>query len=146
MPDDRRLSVPGGGGSPSPPSYGPGNVNEQQLVHLSRDSDLPPYEQIRSQIAAQIEEGRLVSGERLPSIRALAEALGVAPGTTARAYAHLEAAGLVESRARHGTRVVGPESARTAVAERAQDFIAAARQAGLDQAGAAAIIEKLWHP
>ena len=67
----------------------------------------PPYEQIRSQIAAYVDAGLLAEGTRLPTMRALAADLGVATGTVARAYAELEAAGLVASRRRTGTVVTG---------------------------------------
>ncbi|WP_299953360.1 GntR family transcriptional regulator [uncultured Modestobacter sp.] len=70
-------------------------------------SPIPPYEQIRSQIAGHVGSGLLTDGARLPTIRALAADLGVAPGTVARAYTELEAAGLVVSRRRVGTVVVG---------------------------------------
>ena len=70
-------------------------------------SPTPPYEQIRSQIAAYIGAGLLADGARLPTMRALAADLGVATGTVARAYSELEAAGLIASRRRTGTVVVG---------------------------------------
>jgi DNA-binding transcriptional regulator YhcF (GntR family) len=47
--------------------------------------------------------GELAPGHRLPTVRRLAEDLGVAPGTVARAYRELEASGLVETRGRNGT-------------------------------------------
>lgn len=62
-----------------------------------------PYAQIRDQVAAQAREGTLTAGTRLPAVRALAGELGVAVNTVARAYRELEAAGLVETRGRHGT-------------------------------------------
>lgn len=60
----------------------------------------PPYEQLRARIAALVHAGDLVEGDRLPTVRGLAEQLGVAPGTVARAYAELETDELVEGRAR----------------------------------------------
>ena len=74
-------------------------------------SPTPPYEQIRSQIATYVQSGVLADGARLPTIRALAADLGVATGTVARAYAELEAAGLVASRRRTGTVVTGGPAA-----------------------------------
>lgn len=46
-------------------------------------------------------------GTRLPTVRSLARTLGLAPGTVARAYRELEAAGVVETRGRAGTVVAG---------------------------------------
>ena len=64
-------------------------------IILSNSSDKPIYEQITSQMKAQILSGALPSGEKLPSIRALARDLRVSVITTKRAYDELEAAGLL---------------------------------------------------
>ncbi|WNV75527.1 GntR family transcriptional regulator [Geodermatophilus sp. DSM 44513] len=95
----------------------------------------PPYEQIRSQIAAYVDAGLLAEGARLPTMRALAADLGVATGTVARAYAELEAAGLVASRRRTGTVVTGgrPSApARDRLQRQADDLAVQARTAGVD--------------
>ena len=49
----------------------------------------------------------LPPGTRLPTVRALAETLGVAANTVARAYRELEHAGVVTTRGRSGTVVNG---------------------------------------
>ena len=54
-------------------------------ILLSNTSDKPIYEQISSQVRSQIISGVLAAGERLPSIRALADGLGVSVITTKRA-------------------------------------------------------------
>lgn len=66
-------------------------------IIISNSSGKPIYEQISSQIGAQILSGALEAGERLPSIRALADGLGVSVITTKRAYSDLEGEGLVET-------------------------------------------------
>lgn len=66
-------------------------------------SPVPPYEQVRGQIADLVALGSLPPDTRLPSVRQLAADLGLASGTVARAYRELETAGLVEGRGRHGT-------------------------------------------
>jgi DNA-binding transcriptional regulator YhcF (GntR family) len=90
------------------------------MDHLTRaitldtgDGD-PPYEQIRAQIAAQVAAGELPPGTKLPTVRALAETLGIAPNTVARAYRELEHAGVVTTRGRNGTVVNGDGSDRAA--------------------------------
>ncbi|NCD16354.1 MAG: GntR family transcriptional regulator [Actinobacteria bacterium] len=95
-------------------------------------SGVPPYEQIRTQIASLIATGALPAGTRLPTVRDLATDLGVAVGTVARAYRELEAAGLVTSRRRTGTVVaaggtVGDAPVQAAVSA----LVAAARRSGL---------------
>ena len=95
----------------------------------------PPYEQIRSRIAAYVDAGLLAEGARLPTMRALAADLGVATGTVARAYAELEAAGLVVSRRRTGTVVTGSRPAVPAeqrLQRTADDLAAQARASGVD--------------
>lgn len=73
-------------------------------VHVDTASPVPPYEQIRAQLAALITTGRMPEGERLPTVRQLAADLGLAAGTVARAYRELEAASLIRTRrgAGHG--------------------------------------------
>jgi GntR family transcriptional regulator len=104
-------------------------------------SPTPPYEQIRSQIAAHVAGGLLATGDRLPTMRALAADLGVATGTVARAYAELESTGLVASRRRTGTVVTGvPGPAEDEVRRTATQLAAQARDAGLDGETVLAIV------
>lgn len=62
-----------------------------------------PYEQLRAQIAGRARSGALPVGHRLPTVRALAEELGLAANTVAKAYRALEGDGVVETRGRNGT-------------------------------------------
>ncbi|MFF3613744.1 GntR family transcriptional regulator [Streptomyces sp. NPDC002580] len=106
-------------------------------VRVDTTSQVPPYEQIRAQLAALIRTGRLAEGGRLPTVRQLAADLGLAPGTVARAYRELEAAELIRTRRGAGTRVAGlPSGARTHDADRlttlVRDFTSAARALGAD--------------
>lgn len=64
-------------------------------IILSNSSDKPIYEQIASQVKAQILSGTLAAGAKLPSIRALASDLGASVITTKRAYADLEQLGFI---------------------------------------------------
>ena len=66
-------------------------------IIITNSSDKPIYEQITSQIKASILSGELVEGQRLPSIRALANDLRISVITTKRAYADLEAWGFIET-------------------------------------------------
>jgi DNA-binding transcriptional regulator YhcF (GntR family) len=81
------------------------------MLEIDPDSAVPPYEQLRQQVSALVLLGALEVGARLPSIRQLANDLGLASGTVARAYRELEADGVVATRGRHGTTVsAGPKS------------------------------------
>ncbi|MFI7407521.1 GntR family transcriptional regulator [Streptomyces sp. NPDC049627] len=106
-------------------------------VRVDTTSPVPPYEQIRAQLAALIVTGRLTEDERLPTVRQLATDLGLAPGTVARAYRELEAAKLIRTRRGAGTRVATapsepPRPAPDQLATLARDFTSAARALGAD--------------
>lgn len=74
-------------------------------MRFTVDDDVrtPPYEQLRTQVVDAVRDGRLASGAKLPTVRALAEELGLAANTVARAYKELEADGVVEGHGRAGT-------------------------------------------
>ena len=64
-------------------------------IVISNASGKPIYEQIASQITQGIVQGTLHAGDQLPSIRALANDLGVSVITTKRAYSDLENLGYI---------------------------------------------------
>ncbi|HKT58083.1 MAG TPA: GntR family transcriptional regulator [Microbacterium sp.] len=97
-------------------------------------SSVPPFEQLRTQLAAQIESGQRAEGAKLPPVRRLAEQLGLAANTVARAYRELEAAGLVVTGGRNGT-IVAPGRVRAVdpAASRAADrYLEAMGELGYD--------------
>ena len=111
---------------------GAGGAARELRVEIDPASGLAPYEQIRAQVVAHVATGRLRVGDRLPTIRALATELGLAPGTVARAYRELEAAGVVTTRRRAGTVVSDGASPADVVArEAAGHLVRTAREAGL---------------
>lgn len=74
-----------------------------------KNSVKPVYLTIASRLAEDIADGRLKTGDRLPTIRDLSDSLGVAIGTVTRAYAEAEKRGLILGRGRRGT-FVGEDS------------------------------------
>ena len=64
-------------------------------ILIDNKSGQPIYEQIVSQLRAQIFSGALAEDEALPSIRDLARDLRISVITTKRAYEELAAAGLI---------------------------------------------------
>lgn len=64
-------------------------------IHISLQSEIPTYEQIKVQIKAQILNGQLTPDQPLTSMRQLARDLRVSVITTTRAYSDLEAEGLL---------------------------------------------------
>lgn len=102
----------------------------------------PPYEQIRAQIAERARSGELPTGLRLPTVRALAEELGLAAGTVARAYRELEADGVVETHGRRGTLIAATgDTAHRLAAAAAAEYAERATRLGLPQADALAAVD-----
>lgn len=64
------------------------------------------YQQIAESIRHDVLDGRLKPGDRLPSVRAMADRWGCTIGTVQRAYQELAQHGLVTSRSGRGTRIV----------------------------------------
>src|SRR5690242_15359359 len=96
-------------------AYAGGTMSAPMLL-LDSSSPIPPYEQIGAQIRMLIAAGRLLAGAVLPSVRQLANDLGVAPNTVARAYSELEHEGWVVTAARRGVMVASPSPALVAEA------------------------------
>jgi DNA-binding transcriptional regulator YhcF (GntR family) len=70
---------------------------------LDRDLPVPLGTQLRGLIEYGIGFGELTPGERLPSVREMAEQLRVAPMTVAQVYRELKDQGLLQSRLGAGT-------------------------------------------
>ncbi len=71
-------------------------------IHLQSKSKMPLYEQIYRYIKREIQEGRIASGEKLPSTRALCRHLEVSRSTVEMAYEQLLSEGYIEARACRG--------------------------------------------
>jgi DNA-binding transcriptional regulator YhcF (GntR family) len=99
-------------------------------LDVDATSGVPPFEQVREQVRAQVESGELAPGLRLPPVRTLAAELDLAANTVARAYKELEALGVVETRGRAGTFVAGT-GVSSAVRAAASAYVASARSLGL---------------
>ncbi|OIJ86332.1 GntR family transcriptional regulator [Streptomyces colonosanans] len=108
-------------------------------IHI--DGSAPPYEQVRVQISEQARSGVLPVGYRLPTVRGLAESLGLAANTVAKAYKALEADGVIETRGRNGTFVAAAGSAaEREAAAAAQAYAERVRRLGLGEAAALAAV------
>lgn len=77
------------------------------LLHLDFASGCPLYLQIRNQIVLGIADGRLQPGERLPTIRALADEFGINMMTVNKAYGLLKQEGYIRTDRRSGAVVSG---------------------------------------
>jgi GntR family transcriptional regulator len=79
------------------------------LLDVDPRSGVPIYIQLIDGVRHAVEIGSLGSGDRLPTVRALAGELNVAPNTVVKAYNELQRDGLIESRPGVGT-VVAQEA------------------------------------
>ena len=93
--------------------------------------ELPVGLQLTWRLRALIATGQLAAGERLPSLRRLAEWAGVNLNTVRAAYEGLERDGLVVSRQGQGTFVVEGLAAAPELEEIAAEALRRARDAGL---------------
>ena len=113
-----------------------------------RDDGPPPYEQVRDRLRERIVRGSLLPGDRIPTVRGLADQLGLAPNTVARAYRDLEDEGWLEGRGRAGTFVAArlpdlPNDAEAALAEAADGYLRRASQLGFDRRDAHRMLDRV---
>lgn len=112
------------------------------MLSIDPGSPVPPWEQVRAQVVARVRSGELAPETRLPTVRGLAEDLGLAPNTVARAYRALEAEGIVVTRGRHGTSVAASADAVTREAgAAARTFATTAVRLGVPPAEALSLVE-----
>ena len=78
------------------------NIEVRMDIILKNSSDEPIYQQIVTQVKAQIMDGSLTAGDALPSMRTLAAQLRISVITTKRAYEELERDGYIENFAGKG--------------------------------------------
>ncbi|SMG19144.1 GntR family transcriptional regulator [Agreia pratensis] len=112
--------------------------------HWSVDAEgsAPPFEQLRARVLEQVASGELPAGFRLPPVRSLAEQLGLATNTVARAYKELEADGIVETHGRNGTLVSAQgDAVHRAAQNAAAEYAAKTRSLGITSDEALAFAE-----
>ena len=146
-----RLRVPRGPGPAGRPDVlvarGPAAAMRLDPIDLAAAE--PPFEQLRRQIAARVSSGELPAGTRLPTVRGLADQVGLAVNTVARVYRELETDGVVVTEGRRGT-FVSPSAAAagTDVRAAATAYVEAVRRAGLGVTEAQRLVTEHWarHP
>lgn len=75
------------------------------VISINEYSDIPIYIQIRNQIVLGISDGRLSAGEQLPTVRGLAEEIGINAMTVNKAYQMLKQEGYIYTDRRNGAKV-----------------------------------------
>jgi len=105
-------------------------------ISINKESSIPIRDQLIEQLGLSIASGSLRPHEKLPSIRALADRLGVHYSTITAAYNHLADVGLLEIRQGSGVRVaasgrrVESENTELSMDEMFFDFLARASEKG----------------
>lgn len=110
------------------------------IITLQLDSETPIFEQLRNQIVIGIATGELEEQEKLPTVRQLADDLGINMMTVNKAYSLLKQEGYIVIDRRHGAKVsprntqmqVSPELSEQLEGE-LQLIIAEAAIKGMDQ-------------
>lgn len=77
----------------------------KMILKLDMSSNIPIYVQLRNEIVMGIGRGELKSGEKLPTVRQMAEDIGVNMMTVTKAYNILKNEGFIEIDRRHGAKI-----------------------------------------
>ena len=118
---------------------------------LNPQSGTPIYRQLIDQITRLIAGGQLAAGTELPSVRELAELHTVNPMTISKAYAMLEAEGLLERQRGKPMRVAARRRNQAPLTHRLQqlepairDIVLAARQLEVGKKELLALLSDEW--
>ena len=119
-------------------------------IILTNAGGQPIYDQIVSQIKAQILSGKLKEGDALPSLRTLAKDLRISVITTKRAYEELEREGFIVSLTGKGSFVAGAntelirEEHLRRLEEHLREAVALSHLCNLDLDGLTGILSMLY--
>ncbi len=111
------------------------------MITINLESAVPIVEQVHAEIRHAIARGALRPGDSLPTVRQLADDLGINLNTVARAYRLLENDGLVTSIRGRGSVVrsareapaIAARSLQQRIGQSIRALIADARLAGLER-------------
>ena len=109
-------------------------------VAIDRDAEVPIGVQLAWALRSRIGDGRLTSGQRLPGLRDMAEAIGVNVNTVRAVYQRLELEGLIASHQGSGTFVTATAQRSSAVGTIAASAAREALETGVDPREVAAAL------
>jgi GntR family transcriptional regulator len=112
------------------------------LLKVDAASDEPLFAQLAASIRADAAAGRLRSGDRLPSARDVAAALGVNLHTVLRAYQDLRDEGLVDMRRGRGAVVTDAAAHLAELQDDIAALVARARTLRLSPETLAALVKE----
>lgn len=120
------------------------------LDRINPQSDVAVFAQIENEVRFAIASGALKGGDKLPTVRAVAENLGINPNTVAKAYRDLEIMGLVYTRRGMGIFIkdgVGEKCQSACYRDiicKMHEVVAEAKAAGLKEADVNALARKCF--
>ena len=116
------------------------------MISLNYRDSRPIYEQIKDGLRKLIVTGALRTGEKLPSVRALATQLSINPNTLQRAYNELEGEGYIYSVPGKGSFAAGntgaDEARRKELTEKLRELAAELKYLGVTGEELAALVSE----
>ena len=118
-------------------------------IHLDHHSGEPIYRQIVEAIKFEVARGKLNEGDRLPSIRELANSLGINMRTVVKAYEELCHAGLAVMQQGRGVFITAPQGVistarrRDVLTDLVQRLMAEAMRLGASADEVKAVLQKV---
>lgn len=118
------------------------------MISLNYRDARPIYEQVKDGLRHLVVTGAIQTGDRLPSVRALASSLAINPNTIQRAYNELETEGYIYSVAGKGSFASGTADADAARRETlradVKKLLNELRYLGVTEADAATLIKEVY--
>ena len=116
------------------------------LLHLDFGSDVPIYMQIRNQVVLGIADGALAPGDKLPTIRLMADEAGINMMTVSRAYQLLKQEGYISTDRRSGAVIcaVGEHKLAKTSLDGLRVIASEAKASGMDKEEFLALAEKFY--
>lgn len=118
-------------------------------IYLDHHSGEPIYRQIVEVVKFDVARGKLKEGDRLPSIRELANSLSINTRTVVKAYEELVKEGLAVMQQGRGVFITSPQGTlpssrrKQVLSEMARRLLSEARRLGADADEVQAILEKV---
>jgi GntR family transcriptional regulator len=112
------------------------------LLRIDPSKEEPLFTQVAASVRADVAAGRLRPGDRLPSAREVAAAVGVNLHTVLRAYQDLRDEGLVDMRRGRGAVITDAATPLTELADDIRALAGKARALGLSPETLASLVKE----
>lgn len=118
------------------------------ILTLDFASHIPIYIQIRNEIVQAMADGRLSDGERLPTVRALAEEAGINSMTVNKAYQMLKQEGYIIADRRNGATVhfqnKSSDTVKREIKDKLELIVAEAKAGGMKESDMVDVLHELY--